>query len=59
MSFTAFLLIVLAVNVASALLCGLVASRSGRDPFAWQLFGAILGPFAFVILAGVLRRDRE
>jgi hypothetical protein len=59
MSFTAFVLIVVAVNVVSAALCGFVASRKGRDPFAWQLFGAVLGPVAFVILAGVLSRKPE
>lgn len=59
MSFTAFLLIVLAANLVSAVLCGLMASRNGRDPFIWQLFGAVLGPVAFVVLAGVLSRKRE
>jgi hypothetical protein len=33
MSFTAFLVIVLAANLVSAALCGLLASRNGRDPF--------------------------
>ncbi|HEY5640511.1 MAG TPA: hypothetical protein VIW01_10715 [Dehalococcoidia bacterium] len=56
MSFTEFFLIVLAVNLVSAVFCGFIASRNGRDPFAWQLFGAVLGPVALVILAGALNR---
>lgn len=59
MSYHEFLLIVLAANLLSAVLCGLIASRAGRDPFIWQVFGAVLGPVAFVILAGVLSRKQE
>jgi hypothetical protein len=59
MSYTEFLLIVLAANLLSAMLCGLIASRAGRDPFIWQVFGALLGPVAFIILAGVLSRKEE
>lgn len=59
MSVTAFFLIVLAANLVSATLCGFLASRNGRDPFTWQLFGAVLGPFALVILAGVLSRKKQ
>jgi hypothetical protein len=58
MSFTTFLVIVLAVNLVSAAVCGLLANRAGRDPFVWQLFGALLGPVAFIVLAGVLTRRR-
>ena len=59
MSFTTFLLIVVAANLVSAEVCGFLASRNGRDPFEWQLFGAVLGPVALVILAGVLSRKEE
>ncbi len=59
MSVTTFFLIVLAANVVSAAVCGYIASRNGRDPFVWQLFGAVLGPVALVILAGVLSRREE
>lgn len=59
MSFTTFLAIVIAVNVVSGAVCGLIANRAGRDPFVWQLFGAILGPVAFAILAGDLSRKRK
>ena len=59
MSFTTFLVIVLAANLVSATVCGLLANRAGRDPFVWQLFGAILGPVAFIVLAGVLSRGRR
>ena len=59
MTFSEFLLIVLAVNLLSAMLCGLIASRAGLDPFIWQVFGAMLGPVAFIILAGVLSRKEE
>jgi hypothetical protein len=59
MTFSEFLLIVLAVNLVSAVLCGLIASRGGLDPFIWQVFGALLGPVAFIALAGVLSRKQE
>jgi hypothetical protein len=56
MSFTTFLAIVVAVNLISAVVCGLMANRAERDPFAWQLFGAILGPIGLIVLLGVLSR---
>jgi hypothetical protein len=59
MSFTTFLVIVIAVNLISGAVCGLIANRAGRDPFVWQLLGAILGPVAFVVLAGQLSRKRK
>lgn len=58
MSVTTSFLIAIAANLVSAVLCGLLASRGGRDPFAWQLFGAMLGLVALVILAGVLSRKQ-
>ncbi len=59
MSVSEFFLIVLAANFVSAALCGFLASRNGRDPFVWQLFGAALGPVALVVMAGVLSRKEE
>ena len=59
MTVTTFFLIVIAANVVSAAVCGFLANRAGRDPFEWQLFGAVLGPVALVILAGVLSRKGE
>jgi len=59
MTVTTFFLIVIAANLVSAAVCGFLASRNGRDPFGWQLLGAVLGPVALVILAGVLSRKEE
>lgn len=57
MSFTTFLVIVVAVNLVSAVVCGLLANRAGRDPFVWQLFGAILGPLGLIVLLGSLSQN--
>ena len=51
MSFAAFLAIVLALNLACAVIAALIAARTGKDPFAWVLVCAVLGPFGLVALA--------
>ncbi|HUF53107.1 MAG TPA: hypothetical protein VMR52_04950 [Dehalococcoidia bacterium] len=56
MSFAEFLAVVVAANLISATICGLIASRSGRDPFVWMLFGTVLGPIGLIVLLGVLSR---
>lgn len=55
MSFTAFLAVVLAVNLACTLLGVFIASRSGRDPFPWLLVCAVLGPFGLLALLAAPR----
>ena len=59
MSVTVFFLIVLGANLVSAMVCGFLASRNGRDPFVWQMFGAVLGPVALVVMVGVMSRKEE
>ena len=34
----------------SMLVCHVIAKRKGRNPVAWGISGAILGPLAIVIL---------
>ena len=51
MSFAAFLAIVLGLNLACAVIAALIAARTGKDPFAWVLVCAVLGPFGLVALA--------
>ncbi len=59
MSYPAVLALVLAVNLVCAVVCALIASRTGRDAFGWVLVGAVLGPFAFIGLLGVRSNKTE
>ncbi|MEX0801511.1 MAG: universal stress protein [Dehalococcoidia bacterium] len=57
MSFTVFALAWLGSGLAFGALSAYAASRWGRDPFAWLLLGAVLGPIGFLLLAGMHRDD--
>jgi nucleotide-binding universal stress UspA family protein len=50
MDFTAFLAIVLTVNLLCAVVASYVAVRWGRDPFSWVIVCAVLGPFGLIAL---------
>jgi nucleotide-binding universal stress UspA family protein len=50
MSFTAFIIAWVGVNLFFGALSAFLASRWGRDPFAWLFLGAAVGPIAFVVL---------
>lgn len=56
MTFLAFGIAWLGFNLLFATLSAFCANRWGRDAFGWLLIGAVLGPFAFLVLLG-LRRD--
>ena len=43
-------LVVFLVLVVSMLLCHFIATGKGRNPIAWGVTGAILGPFAVLII---------
>jgi nucleotide-binding universal stress UspA family protein len=59
MSYEAIVAIGLAANLACALICSFVASRSGHDAFSWALAGGLIGPFALLALLAVRSRDRS
>jgi nucleotide-binding universal stress UspA family protein len=59
MSFGAIVAIGLVVNLLCAILAAFLASRRGRDPFAWVLVCAVIGPFGLIALLGDLSRGRE
>jgi nucleotide-binding universal stress UspA family protein len=48
----------LAFCIASAVVVSYLAHRWGRDPFAWVMLSAMMGPFALVGLLGVRQSDR-
>lgn len=50
MDFTAFLAIVLTMNLLCAVVASYVAVRWGRDPFSWVIVCAVLGPFGLIAL---------
>jgi nucleotide-binding universal stress UspA family protein len=58
MSFSAFVLGLLACNLIFGAAGAYLANRWGRDPFVWLLFGSILGPIGFVTLLALRRQDR-
>jgi nucleotide-binding universal stress UspA family protein len=53
MEFSAFLAIVLLVNLACVVIASYLAVRWGRDPFSWVIVCAVLGPFGLVALAAL------
>jgi len=53
MSFEAFLVIILAINLACAVVAALIAARSGLDPFSWVLVCSVLGPFGLLALFAI------
>ncbi|MEX2160120.1 MAG: universal stress protein [Dehalococcoidia bacterium] len=57
MSFTAFIIAWVGVNLFFGALSALAASRWGRDPFAWLFLGSAVGPFAFLVLVFVHQDD--
>ena len=57
MPYVLFLVLWLAFNLIFGALCAFWANRWGRDPFAWLLVGAVLGPMAPILLVVEHRRD--
>jgi len=59
MSFEGFVATALAINLLCAVLAAFLASRSGRDPFAWVLVCGLLGPFGLVAFVGARSGEGE
>ena len=43
-------MILFSILVASMLICHVIAKRKGRNPVAWGVTGAVLGPLAIPIV---------
>ena len=43
-------LILFLILVVSMIACHFIARRKGRNPVAWGMTGAILGPFAILVV---------
>lgn len=50
MSYEVFLIVWVGINLVFAAISAFLASRWGRDPFAWLLIGSVLGPIGLLLL---------